>query len=315
MKVHRQFDQSLGQHEIKHIALGFFDGLHLGHRSVIINEYSSNALDQTCVLTFWPHPATVLRQSNQIFLLTELDEKFELLQSWGVGHSCVIPFTQDFANQDHKAFHQAILSYFPALESISVGPNFRYGKKRTGTPVTLSKFCDNHDIAFRLSDFVLFNDDPISSTRIRNLLSNGRIAEANQLLGRPFHISGEVVRGNQLGRTIGFPTANLKISKRINIPFGVYKTTAHLKDHSPVDGLMNFGKRPSLETSTTTTNIEVHLVGWKGDIYGQDMKCELLNFVRPERKFTDFTELGKQIALDLKTCYPNLSPVTGQSTD
>jgi len=302
MKVIHQFDTSLNQYHIKHLALGFFDGLHLGHRSVIVNQFTKEQLRETCVVTFWPHPLEVLKSTNTPVLLTDLEEKIEILNNWDLGFMCVIPFNIEIANLQHDLFLRDLRKCFPNILTISVGPNFRFGKNRTGTPDTILDWSASHHITFNLADLVLDGQKPISSTRIRNLLATGGIADANRLLNRNFQISGTVIAGKQLGRTLGFPTANIKTKRTFNIPSGVYKTIVKLEDGEQYSGALNHGTRPTVDSSSEQPHTEVHLINWQGDLYGKQLSCELLEFIRPEKKFDSISELKTQISLDIQQC-------------
>ncbi|MEM1158020.1 MAG: riboflavin biosynthesis protein RibF [Verrucomicrobiota bacterium] len=301
MKVLHHFDHSLRQYGIRHLALGFFDGLHRGHHAVIVNEITRDALDQTCVLTFWPHPMEVLSPDDQPVLLTNISDKTEILRSWGIGFICVVPFDTALAHQPYPEFLDSIQQNFPALKSVSVGPNFRFGKQRGGTPLSLAEWCAERDLLFNLADFMLDGSDPISSTRIRALLEQGDLPAANRLLGRSYQISGTVIKGNQLGRKLGFPTANISLDSPIHIPHGVYQVQVELADQQQVCGALNHGLRPSVDGPARETT-EVHLIDWAGDLYDQPVRCKLMRHIRPETEFSTLDLLKDQIVRDIDAC-------------
>lgn len=302
MKVLQHTETLQPQHDVRHLALGFFDGLHRGHRSVIVNGYTREQLELTCVVTFWPHPFEVLNPTHKPGLITNLEEKIRILQKWKLGFVYVVPFTTQLARLPYMDFLNGLHQVFPSLQTVSVGPNFRFGKDRIGNPLTLAEWCQNYKITFHLADFVLDDSDPISSTRIRALLESGELSQANHLLGHSHSIVGRVKTGNQLGRKLGYPTANLQLSGPLLVPHGVYKTLVQLEDGSSVSGALNYGRRPTLDGGSVEEHVEVHLIGWHGDLYDQQLECSLLEFIRPEQKFDDISDLKEQIARDVLKC-------------
>ncbi len=303
MHRHDGFSEALITHDIQHLAIGFFDGLHLGHRAVIINQWNQKELNKTCVLTFWPHPLEILSPENAPAMITSMDEKIQILEQWGIGHCCTVPFTKDLAHSDAALFLNWLERHFPKLRTLSVGPNFRFGNRREGTPLSLSRWCEAQGIHFHLSDFILASGAPISSTHIRDLLASGKLNTANQLIGRPYAVSGKVISGKQLGRKIGFPTANIRLQKQLDIPAGVYAARVLLEDGAVIPGALNFGIRPTLvNPDIREHSTEVHLIDWSGNLYGQNIKCELLQHVRPEMKFDSVASLSNQIRKDVAEC-------------
>jgi riboflavin kinase/FMN adenylyltransferase len=171
-----------------------------------------------------------------------------------------------------------------------------------GTPLALSDWCSQHGIRFRIADFVLENGMPISSTRIRDNLAAGNIFKANQMLGYPFYIRGTVIRGRQLGRHIGFPTANIKPDRKIPISAGVYSGRCKLNDTSMIPCAINYGVRPTVDSDCHEQLLEAHLIDWQGDIYNQEIEIQFLSFIRPEKHFKNINELQSQIEDDLLDC-------------
>ncbi|MGF1678815.1 MAG: riboflavin biosynthesis protein RibF [Candidatus Methylacidiphilales bacterium] len=286
---------------IRHLALGFFDGLHLGHRSVILNPHSLNHLEQTAVLTFWPHPMTVLTGQKPPDLITTLEEKTAILQSWKIGHTAVLDFNNDMAMSSPEVFLDAIAVAFPNMVTLSVGPNFRFAHRRAGTPVTLADWCRERGVQFHLTDYMMDGATPISSTRIRELLREGKLDEATRMMGHPYPLTGHVVRGEGNGRHIGFPTANFSLAKTCLLPDGVYlaewidaQAIAH-----PV--ALNIGFRPTLGKHQTRS-VEAHVIDFHSDLYGQHLQLQVLKFLRAEQKFPDVEALKDQIRRDVETC-------------
>lgn len=289
---------------IRHVALGFFDGLHLGHRSVIINPFSDNALDQTAVLSFWPHPLTILRPQQAPPLLTDFDEKNRILENWTIGRHCWIPFDTQTANRPPEWLMDKLGASFPGLRSLSVGPNFRFGLNRGGSPLTLSQWCQEKNIQFHLTDFILDQGMPISSSRIRQSLAAGDLETGERLLGHPYQLSGTVVTGQKKGRQMGLPTANLSMKKDNILPAGVYAAHCHFPDGTRSSAALNIGQRPTVKTKEKepTLSIEAHLIDWEGDCYGQHLSVTPLKFIRPEQRFQSIEKLADQIRRDVDTC-------------
>lgn len=288
--------------EFRHVALGFFDGLHLGHRAVILNPASRDTPEATAVVSFWPHPLTVLRPDQAPPLLTDRNEKNQLLESWGLGAHAVVPFDDKTAHQPPEWLLRLLERCFPHLESLSVGPNFRFGLKRAGSPLTLSQWCQEKNIQFHLTDFVLDQGMPISSSRIRQCLASGDLITSNRLLGHEYQLAGEVVAGAKQGRRLGFPTANLAIQKTNILPHGVYAARACLPDTPPQAAALNIGLRPTINSSSPELSIEAHLLDWDGDCYGQFLTLKPVHYLRPEKRFRSREELITQIASDVNAC-------------
>jgi len=284
------------------VALGFFDGLHRGHRAVIINPFSQNALDQTAVVSFWPHPLTILRPEQAPPLLTDRAEKNRILEDWTIGSHCWIPFDEQTANRPPEWLMETMEQSFPGLTSLSVGPNFRFGLKRAGSPVTLSQWCRERDIHFHLTDFILDQGMPISSSRIRQSLAVGDLETAGHLLGRPYQMSGTVCPGQKQGRQMGFPTANLSTRKKNILPGGVYAAHCDFADESRQPAALNIGHRPTMKPNKPVLTIEAHLIDWEGDCYGQELSITPVKFIRPEKRFQSAEDLARQISSDVESC-------------
>lgn len=303
MKYYNGFAIELRDSNVQHLAIGFFDGLHRGHQSVILNEHTKAHLEKSCVLTFWPHPLSILSPGQTPLIITNLEEKKSILNSWGVGHLCVVEFTRDLANSHAASFLENLEKNFPKLKTLSVGPNFRFGKNRMGTPLSLSNWCNSNNIQFILSDFILDEQAPISSTRIRSLLTAGEIQQANSLLGRNYSVSGRVVSGDGIGRKLGYPTANVQLTKNCEIPNGVYTVKVQLPDNKIVAGVLNYGTRPTVQRAhALLKSFEVHLLEWTGNLYDKSITCMLFNKIREERHFKSMDHLTRQIAQDIKRC-------------
>ncbi len=281
---------------VEHLALGFFDGLHTGHWSVIQPE--GGPLHD--VLTFWPHPRAILRPGEPTRLITGLDHKLHLLRDRGIGNVIVHPFDTTTANTGAADFLESLRQHLPALRSLSCGPNFHFGKTRTGDPQLLADWCARHHLGFHTASFHSDPDGVVSSSRIRDALELGDLARAGRLLGRPYSIRGNVVRGDGLGRQLGFPTANLDTNDEWQMPQGVYSAKILIDKESAIrPAVLNVGHRPTLNQPESAIRIEAHLPGFEGDLYGKTMEIIPLRFLRAEMRFSDTSALQDQIRSDI----------------
>jgi riboflavin kinase / FMN adenylyltransferase len=289
------------------VALGNFDGVHLGHRAVIkaLSEHSSGQINRSAstihgystVVSFTPHPYVFFTGQPKP-LLTPLSEKVQLLEALGVEQLVLLPFDQDLANLTPEAFVEQVLVQQLKAQKISVGFNFCFGYQRTGTAEDLRAIAAHYNIPVTIVAPALMGKDRISSSEVRQALEIGDVVQANQLLGRTYTLTGEVVQGQQLGRTLGFPTANLKIPEEKFVPVnGVYQVLVESSVFSqPQLGVMNIGSRPTVDGTSQT--IEVHLLDWSGDLYGHTLTVHLEQFLRPEQKFESLDALKAQIQHD-----------------
>jgi riboflavin kinase / FMN adenylyltransferase len=299
-------------------ALGNFDGLHLGHRQVIqpILTYPIERSIMGCserlhptVVSFSPHPVEFF-SGKSIPTLTPGNEKVTELHHMGVEQLVLLPFTHDLASLTPEDFVEQVLVQQIQARFISVGEDFRFGCKRQGDAKMLRSIAARHDIEVVLISLERIGHDRISSTAIRNALHSGDLSTANRMLGRSYNLVGNVVQGQQLGRTLGFPTANLELPAMKLIPRGgVYavRVTGMNDSVVPVLGVMNIGHRPTV--NGLTQSIEVHLLDWSGDLYGQQLNVELLEFLRSEQKFGSLDDLKHQINQDCTIARQRLSCV------
>ncbi len=294
------------------IALGNFDGIHQGHQIVlqpIIDSGQSQKDGHLCpsVVSFTPHPREFFT-GGQVQLLTPVAEKADLLASMGIEQLILLPFDRNLASLSPQQFVEQIIVQQLQAKQISVGSDFRFGYQRKGTGEDLRNIAANFGIEVHLNSLHKYQNADgdavrVSSSLIRQALLNGEITTANDLLGRPYSLMGQVVSGQQLGRTIGFPTANIKPPAEKFLPrFGVYAVDVFI-DQTKVKGVMNIGCRPTVAGEAPT--IEAHLLNWSGDLYGQTLKVNLLNFLRPEQKFDSVGELKQQITKDCQAALNN----------
>jgi riboflavin kinase / FMN adenylyltransferase len=283
------------------IALGNFDGLHLGHQAVIepiLPHHNDPSLCSTLV-SFCPHPKEFFN-GIQRSLLTPLSEKIKLLEKMGIEQLVLLEFNQDLANLSAAEFIQIILQQKLQAEYVSVGFNFHFGAKRLGTVKDLeSVWGDRLSIAPEQLDLgQLDHGHRISSSNIRAALTDGNVAIANKLLGRCYSLTGNVISGDRLGRELGFPTANLELDPHKFLPrHGVYVVRVELEAQKKHLAVMNIGVRPTVG-GQAMLRTEVHLLNWQGDLYGKQLTVELIHFLRPESKFDSLDQLKRQIKID-----------------
>lgn len=281
---------------------GFFDGVHLGHRQVLdrlVAEAHARG-EKSEVITFWPHPRSILRQdADRLRLLTGIEEKRELLLSMGIDEVHVVKFTRDFSNLTAEEFIRDVLVKEYDVDALVIGYDHRFGKRGPSIieedPVEVARRLGVE--AIRVQEYTEEGAN-VSSTAIRNHIARGEIGEAAALLGYRYQMKGVVVAGNRIGRTIGFPTANMQLYEPLKmIPMkGVYavKATVEGKEYK---GVCNIGNRPTIATNGSTT-IETHILDFDDDIYGLDLKIEFFARIRDEVKFDSLAALKKQIILD-----------------
>ena len=282
------------------LALGVFDGLHLGHQAVMSKavERARESGGLAGVLTFEPHPIQVLAPERAPQrLLASLTHKIRLLEELGMDLIVVIPFDREFAEQKPKAFLQQ-LARTPHLHSLAMGTDWRFGKDRRGTVEKLQQFGEERGVCVDAVEAVMKSGERISSTRIRQALRDGNLNAVKEMLGRPYSVMGEVKEGKKLGRQLGFPTANVIPDSEQLPPNGVWTVEARWNEqwHPAV---ANLGRRPTLG-SEGERMLEVHLLDWEGDLYGKEVECRFNYLLREERKFESLDALKKQIESDVK---------------
>ncbi|GBF81290.1 bifunctional riboflavin kinase/FAD synthetase [Aphanothece sacrum] len=288
------------------IALGNFDGIHLGHQQVLApilyppeTILSLKSPPYPTIVTFTPHPQEFFSgQPRQ--LLTPLWEKVQHLEQLGIVQLVQLPFDRELAVLSPQEFVANILVKQLQTKTISIGQDFRFGRGRMGTAEDLQEIAASFGVSVHITS--LKTDDSPSTTRIsssliRQCLTDGNIPQANLMLGYSYSLIGTVVPGQQMGRTLGFPTANLKLPSNKFIPrHGVYCVRVYLETQQMVNGVINIGHRPTLNGQIPT--IEVHLLDWSGDLYQQTLTVTLEKFLRPERRFPSLEALKEQITSD-----------------
>ena len=282
------------------LAIGNFDGLHRGHLKIVerIRRGATERGGTSVVMTFEPHPPRVLRPDKAPPLLMTSEQKRNALARAGVQGLAVVRFTEELSQWEPDTFVRRVLVDWLRVAEVWVGADFLFGRNRSGN-FTLLK-TQGLQFGFRAEkiDPIRYKDFVVSSTRIRRLVSEGRVEEAGALLGRHFAIDGRVVEGARRGREIGFPTANLATENELLPPNGVYAT------FSAVDGIVrpsvtNVGVRPTFD-GPPTTSVETHVLGFSGDLYGQRLELAFVQRLRDERRFPDIDALREQIAADVR---------------
>jgi riboflavin kinase/FMN adenylyltransferase len=285
------------------IAVGVFDGVHIGHQLLIkrLLEMAKTEDAVPVALTFFPHPRNILQPDSPPALLMSPAKKVELLHSYGVEAVVTMPFSKDFASLSPEDFIRNCLST-PRIDlrGICVGSSWRFGSEGKGDVTTLEKFAEKGHFKFEAVEELLIGSEPVSSTAIRRAISSGLLERAAEMLGRNYRLGGEVEAGRKIaGSTLEHPTANLHIRYGIVPPNGVYAGIAHFngKDYPSAVAI---GVSPTFRTYPEgNIRIEVHLLDFKGDIYGESIEVELLSYLREERCFSSASELKTQILEDV----------------
>jgi riboflavin kinase/FMN adenylyltransferase len=283
------------------LAIGVFDGVHLGHQAVISTstEHARSANGTPVVVTFDPHPEKILRPAAAPHLLTATRHKTELIRRLGVGHLLIIAFNKQFAATEPEDFVQQLVKHSRPLREICVGHEWSFGKNRRGNLALLNKL--GEQLSFEVVGIppVTVNGELVSSTTIRRAVEAGDLRRAAAMLGREYTILGTVVRGDDLGKKIGFPTANLSAHNEQFPPDGVYFAEANL-DGAVYRGVVNLGYRPTVSSGAAGRVLEIHLLDFDRDIYGKDVEVRFIRYLRQEKKFESVDALVQQIALDVK---------------
>ena len=282
--------------------IGIFDGVHLAHQSVIrkLIEISRQLSGESVIITMWPHPRIVLNhQKDAIKLLNTLDEKIDRLENTGVENLIVVPFDRQFAALDFDVFIRDILVKNIGIHHLVVGYNHQFGRDRQGNYEKLKAMSEELNFGLSMQEQVLINNARVSSSVIRRLIMEGNIETANEYLGYRYFFSGKVVKGRGLGQKMGFPTANLQsVDPDKLLPGeGVYAVIVSIGGNY-YKGMMNIGRRPTLNDKPLDITCEVNLFDFDGDLYNAGLKTFFIQRVRDEKKFNSADELKKQISND-----------------
>lgn len=282
------------------LAVGVFDGLHPGHQEVIraAQEHATQHHGTAVVATFDPHPAQVLRPGAAPRLLCGPRHQQRALSQVGISHLLACPFTPETALTTAHDFILQLIHASRPLGCISVGYTWKFGHGRQGDIHLLMELGQQHGFAVYGVPAVKIDDEVVSSTLIREAITQGNFARAARFLGRDYSVFGPVIEGRRLGRQLGFPTANVDVENEQLPPLGVYAVQARVGEEW-LPAVANLGRRPSVEINAEPL-LEVHLPGWSGDLYGQDLEVRFSRFLRPEMKFSGLDELKAQIKRDVE---------------
>lgn len=280
------------------LAIGMFDGLHLGHQHVLRQAVEDARQHEglAVTVTFDRHPASVLAGRDMPLLLQTLPQKLRSIEATGMDALYLIRFDAEFSRQPAEAFVQSLLDGFSKIHCVCVGSKFAFGQGRKGDVELLRDLGREHGFGVHGMQAVSLNGQPVSSTRIRQTIEIGDLDAAGQMLGRTFALEGTVVRGEGRGRELGFPTANLDTAGIALPPFGVYVAHARV-DGCKYQALLNVGVRPTVETNGKTL-VEAHLLDFQGDLYGKTLEAIFVEWLRGEQQFESPVQLSEQIARD-----------------
>jgi len=289
------------------LTIGSFDGVHLGHRQVIdkLKQEAARLHGQSTVFTFWPHPSLVLHPEQKLQLLSTLDEKVLLLEQTGIDNLILLPFSTELSQMEYTDFVKLILVGKLHIATLLLGYDNKMGRGGKGQYREIELLAKEFGFSILKMNAVSAENKPISSTKIRELLSVGNVSAVTNWLGRPYSLTGKVVKGNQIGTKIGFPTANLQPDACKFVPCnGVYAITTQIADNEYY-GMLNIGVRPTLKNGSSDVSIEAHIFGFEGDLYGENLTVQFIGRIRSERQFVSIDELKSQLQTDsilVKSC-------------
>ncbi len=299
MKIHKGLDSIVPIRNAV-VTIGTFDGVHIGHQEILqrVREIASTIDGETVVVTFWPHPRLVLfPNDNALKLLSTFEEKAEILATLGIHHLVAIPFTKEFSQLTSEQFTRQVLMEIIGTKRLVIGYDHRFGKNREGSFEHLK--ANEKQYRFKVEEISKQEIDNIavSSTKIRKALEIGDVKTANTYLGQYYSLAGKVVEGNRIGRTLGFPTANIAIAERFKLvpADGVYAVKVILAE-GIFQGMLNIGNRPTI--GDDKRSIECNIFDFSADIYDAPIKVELIERVRAELKFENVAQLTRQLEQD-----------------
>jgi riboflavin kinase/FMN adenylyltransferase len=287
------------------LTIGAYDGLHLGHQAVIaqVRALAAERGARSAIVTFDRHPASIVRPESAPKLLTDHDQRLELLEQTGLDLAMVLPFDEQQAQEPPLSFIERVLVRALHTECVVVGADFHFGRHREGNVALLREVGSTYGfevLPVQLVSRVDGVDEPLSSTAIRRALAGGDVELAALLLGRPFEARGKVVQGDQRGRLLGFPTANVEVSNRVCLPAdGVYAGWYLRPDGERHPCAINLGRRPTFYEHADHSLLEAHLLDFDGDLYGEVARVQFAHFLRSERKFEGIDSLVGQLKIDV----------------
>lgn len=299
MRVYRSIEEFSARNPI--VTIGMFDGVHAGHRAILRQlEQSKQNLDgESVLLTFWPHPRIFFGKTEGFKMLTTMDEKLCMLEQLGLDVCLILPFTADFARLSPEEYISTIIHRGIGAKKVVIGHDHRYGHNGSGNFDLMQDYGNRLGFNVEQISAFSFENQTISSTKIRNNIAQGNIEIANKFLSYPYFLNGEVVAGSQIGRTIGFPTANVQVNSSYKeIPAkGVYSGTVKV-DNIDYQAVINIGNNPTINTDLPLS-VEVHLLDFSQDIYGKNIRIAFAKKLRDEQQFASLTELQEAIQNDV----------------
>lgn len=313
MKIFNGFDQlTIIPNPV--LTIGTFDGVHLGHQKILqkLNDEAKKIGGESVLLTFYPHPRMVLfPDSHGLKLIQTQEEKISKLERMGLQNLIILPFTKEFSNLTAAEFVRDYLVNQINVKKLVIGYDHQFGKNREGTLEFLKNISSSYNFDVVEISAKEIDEVNISSTKIRKAIETGDIAIANKYLGEPFELRGKVVKGKELGRIIGYPTANIQLNSDVKIipKRGVYAVEIVLPDHATCKGMMNIGFRPTV-SNDNSLSIEVHLFDFNANLYDTFIIARLLSYIRSEQKFSSVEELKKQLQQDEKICRQYTSAIS-----
>lgn len=282
------------------VTSGTFDGVHIGHQKILrtLKNIATKKNGETVLITYWPHPRLVLDPANDtIKLLTSFEEKASVLESFGLDHLIKIAFTKEFSQMSSARFIKEILVDGIGTKTLVIGYDHKFGHNREGSFESLKANAGNYGFTIREIPRQDIKNVGVSSSKIRRSLSNGDIHISNQFLGWEYCLNGKVVKGDQIGRQIGFPTANISIESDLKlIPAGGSYAVRVIHDNTDYLGMLNIGTRPTVNGSNQT--IEVNIFDFDKQIYNDEIRVKMVRLIRKENKFESLDLLKEQLKLD-----------------
>ena len=304
MKIIRKLQSFAAYDKPVVLAMGFFDGVHFGHCSILDHAVvaAREIGGEAWVMTFDVHPLKVLSPESAPLMITSIRHKLALMKKRGLTGALLLPFSREFAALTPEKFADELFSSMPKLHAIVTGENWRFGAAGAGTPQLLSSIAAEHSVKVTTLPPVLDEDKPVSSTRIRNAIMRGELEHAARMLGRPPSVLGTVVHGHAIGRKLGFPSANIDPHNEALPPLGVYAVRANVRDKL-YDGVLNFGTRPTFTRDSDKRQspiLELHLMNFNDSLYHEDIEASFIRHIRDEWYFSTVDELKARIAEDIR---------------
>ena len=300
MKIIQELNHLAPERRKLCLAIGFFDGVHLGHQQIIRQTISDARQHEATALivTFDRHPNTVVAPERAPQLIYPLTHKLAVLESLGVDVTLLIHFDKAFSERSGEEFVRTLGCEAGPIRSVCVGANFVFGHKRSGDVGLLRKLGAELNFTVHGLAAVALDGKAVSSTRIRQAIAAGNLDTAGQMLGRAYSLRGQVIEGDRLGRQLGFPTANVEVSGLVLPPGGVYAAHARCGENL-YRAVVNIGLRPTLQRTEPQLRVEAHLIDFSGDLYGRELELIFLEKLRAEKKFPSLDDLRRQIANDI----------------